>query len=551
MLQSLKLKITRRFLIYLNLLLFLFLFFPFFFLFNYLEKIFTEQIKKQALTVYHQIVLTRKWIADHGGIFVEKLPWVEENPYLKKVGEITKIYTREGGVLIKENPALVTRQLSELARENKLYWFKITSQKYINPANAPDQLEKEALVIFEKNKNLEEFTKIVSIEGQLFFRLIKPLFTEKPCLRCHAHQGYKEGDIRGAISIFVPFEETYKKIVSYKFYTLLSFVIFWLVLNLMVLAISNKFIFNPLYCIINLLSKLRYLYGSASNPKATKSEIIVPNEWSILLDSINNFLKEINYYQDQMELKIKQATQELETQTKLLQKLLDHKSFLLSNMAHEIKTPLTSIKGSIDFIYHYFIGRKLASLSEADKERLEEFLMICQKNISRLIHLFNTLVDLEKHEANLLELDLQSFSIKNLIEEVLYSLKGLSDPKAIRFHLDVEENLKIVGDYEKLLVVISNLLSNAIKYSPPDGTIFIRAFRRNSFIRVEIQDQGEGITSEEAEKIFVKFYKKGEKGFGLGLTIAKAYVEAHEGTIGTIPCDRGACFYFEIPQKDL
>lgn len=548
MLQSLKLKITRRFILYLNLLLLLNLFFPFFFLFHYLEKIFTEQVRKQALAVYHQIVLTRKWIADHGGIFVEKLPWVEENPYLKQLGIKTKLYTREGSILIKENPALVTRQLSELARENNLYWFKITSLKYINPYNKPDALEEAALLEFEKNSQKDEYAKIVKIQGQLFYRLIKPLYTEKSCLKCHAYQGYREGDIRGAISIFIPFEETYKKISSYKILTLISFIVFWLSLNLMIMLISNKFIFNPLYCIVRLLNTLSYLYNPLKKEKKTQSNFPIPNEWSILIDGINQFLKEINYYQDQMEVKIKEATQELKIKTELLQNLLEHKKFILSNMAHEIKTPLTSIKGSIDFIYHYFIQRDLVDIPKQDKEKLKEFLGICQKNIDRLIHLFNMLIDLEKHEANLLELDLMVIPVKDLVEEVIYSLKGLSDPKEIHFHLDISEDLKVEGDYEKLFIVLSNLVSNAIKYSPTGGKIIVRAFPVADYIRFEVEDEGPGIDPDET-KIFEKFYKKSSTGFGLGLTIAKAYVEAHKGKIGFTPLNKGTLFYFEIPRN--
>lgn len=150
MLETLHLNITRKFLIYLNLLLFFLLLIPCLLLFKYLENIFFQQIKKQALTVYQQIIITRKWIADHGGIYVEKLPWVIENPYLKLVGEKTKLFTSDGKVLIKNNPAVVTRQLSELAKENNLYWFKLTSLKYLNPFNKPDETEKKALLLFEK-----------------------------------------------------------------------------------------------------------------------------------------------------------------------------------------------------------------------------------------------------------------------------------------------------------------------------------------------------------------------------------------------------------------
>lgn len=548
MFHSLRLKVTRRFLIYLNLLLILFLLVPFLVSFKYLEKIFIEQVRNQALTIYHQIILTRKWIADHGGIFVEKLPWVEENPYLLQIGERTKIITVDNTILIKQNPALVTRQLSELARENNLYWFKITSLKYINPHNKPDALEEVALKSFEKDQSLEEFTKITKVNNRYFYRYIRPLYTEASCLRCHGKQGYKEGDIRGAISIFIPFDETYKKIVNYKILIILIFTIFWLSLNIMILSITNKFIFNPLYCIIKLLRTLKHLYNPLQEAKSDKKEPFFKNEWALLFESINQFLKEINYYQEQIEIKIKEATEELKKKTEQLQKLLENKKFLISNMAHEIKTPLTSIKGSIDFLHHYFIIKNSGNLQEKDREKLKEFIEISQKNISRLINLFNYLIDLEKHEADLLELEYKRINVKALLEDIVHSLKGLSEPKEITFKVSVDDNIELDADVEKLYIILSNLISNAIHHSPQRGVVSIRVSRKEKMVRFEIEDQGDGI-KVDPNLLFEKFYKGRSNGFGLGLTIAKAYVEAHKGKIGAFNTEQGACFYFEIPEK--
>lgn len=546
MLKSLKLKITQRFVLYLNLLILFLLLIPLIYLLSYLEKVFLLQVKKQALTVYQQIIITRKWIAEHGGIYVEKLPWVEENPYLKKLGEKTKILTQEGKILIKENPALVTRQLSELARTNNLYWFKLTSIKYINPFNKPDKTEEEALKFFEMDKNQDEFSRIEKINHNYYFRLIKPLKTEKSCLRCHYLQGYKEGQIRGAISIFIPLEETFSRISYYKKIFLWLFFIFFLAINFSVIFLSNRFIFRPLYCVISLLNILKNLYGKGwKGPYESKKNIT--NEWQILVESINNFIREINFYQEKMEERIKEVTKALEEKNIALQGLLEKRKFLITHMAHEIKTPLTSIKGSLDFIRHY-LGLQKDKLNKKEYERLKEFLDISLKNLKRLIQLFSALIDLEKSEANLLELEITSFKLKELINEVIQSLKGLSLEMNLIFEVHVQDDLFVRADREKMGVILSNLLHNAIKFSPLHGIIKIFAYSLEERIRIEVEDQGKGLSEVEVDKVFEKFYKGESTGFGLGLAIAKAYVEAHGGTIGALSRPKGSLFYIEIPH---
>jgi len=103
-------------------------------------------VDQQAKALFRQVVLTRKWIADHGGVFVEKVPWKEASPYLDE----PEITDRSGRTYLKQTPAMVTKELSNYARERGMYWFHITSLKLINPDNAPDTFEKASLVSFEK-----------------------------------------------------------------------------------------------------------------------------------------------------------------------------------------------------------------------------------------------------------------------------------------------------------------------------------------------------------------------------------------------------------------
>jgi len=220
---------------------------------------------------------------------------------------------------------------------------------------------------------------------------------------------------------------------------------------------------------------------------------------------------------------------------------------LITNMAHELKTPLTSVKRSIDYLKRQLEIKK-DLFEKGDFERLREFLEISQKNVKRLIELFNVLIDLEKAEANLLELEITSFNLKELVEEVIEYLKGFALSKGLVFKINIREDLYLFADREKLAIVLSNLIHNAIKFSPEGGEITISAYEKEDKIRVEVEDQGKGITEEEVERLFERFYKRDFRGTGLGLAIAKAYVEAHGGKIGAIARERGSLFYFEIPQ---
>ena len=152
---------------------------------------------------FQQIVLTRRWIAQHGGVYVLKGPDVEPNPYLYRIpGLKVDITDDEGQVYTLRNPALVTRELSELAEQQGIFKFHITSLKLINPNNAPDAFETEALNAFEAGE-----TEVWQSEGtgeQRQFRYMAPLYVESACLRCHGFQGYKIGQVRGGISVSVP-----------------------------------------------------------------------------------------------------------------------------------------------------------------------------------------------------------------------------------------------------------------------------------------------------------------------------------------------------------
>ena len=168
------------------------------------------QLKQSILTVartsaeisYNKDLIYRRWVSKQGGVYVPVSEMTPANPYLKVPNRDIK--TPHGLLLTLVNPAYMTRQVNEMAMEMSGFQGHITSLNPIRPENRPDPWEKEALKIFDRGK--KETNSVQMLSGKEYFRFMRPFVTEKSCLKCHAVQGYKEGDIRGGISVSIPME---------------------------------------------------------------------------------------------------------------------------------------------------------------------------------------------------------------------------------------------------------------------------------------------------------------------------------------------------------
>jgi signal transduction histidine kinase len=160
--------------------------------------------ENEAQILFDSIVITRRWNARHGGVYVLKGPGEQSNPYLKN----SDITTKDGKVYTLKNPALMTREISFYSGKDIGFTFHITSLKLKNPNNRPDPWEEKALKLFEKG--LTKVTEVTQHVDSYFFRLMRPLMVEKACLVCHEDQGYKVGDIRGGISVTLPYDQIFK-----------------------------------------------------------------------------------------------------------------------------------------------------------------------------------------------------------------------------------------------------------------------------------------------------------------------------------------------------
>ncbi|MEI7896752.1 MAG: PAS domain S-box protein [bacterium] len=168
-----------------------------------------EIVKSSAINSYNKDLIYRLWATMHGGVYVPVTDKTPPNPLLSNLPE-RDISTPSGKKLTLVNPAYMTRQVNELGNQQFGLEGHITSLKPLRPANAPDGWERKVLLAFEQG--LSQSASLEMIRGKEYFRFMKPFIVEQGCLKCHSKQGYKLGDIRGGISVSVPWEPVKKQL---------------------------------------------------------------------------------------------------------------------------------------------------------------------------------------------------------------------------------------------------------------------------------------------------------------------------------------------------
>ncbi len=218
-----------------------------------------------------------------------------------------------------------------------------------------------------------------------------------------------------------------------------------------------------------------------------------------------------------------------------------------SMVSHELRTPLTSIKGYVDLLQSGATG-------EVSPEQ-REFLDIIKTNTDRLVKLINDLLDLSRIDAGRLDLHLQAVDITLLARQVVNTLRPLINDKQQHVTLDLAPNTPPVwADNDRVVQILTNLISNAHKYTPNGGTIAITIRPVNDHVRVDVQDNGIGISPEDQPHLFSRFFRAKNRvtqqspGTGLGLAITRSLVEMQGGEIfvTSIP-NQGSTFSFTLP----
>ena len=171
-----------------------------------------DSARQQASSYIDLIVDARTWNAGHGGVWVIKGSTAATNPYLSSLGVEPDTSTVSGTQFTLRNPALMTNEISKIASQSGSVRFRLTSLKLVNPDNAPDEWEKQTLKRFETDRSDISITQR-DASGHVL-RMMRPLIVENSCLRCHSDQGYKQGDVRGAISLTLPLAKIDRSLAS-------------------------------------------------------------------------------------------------------------------------------------------------------------------------------------------------------------------------------------------------------------------------------------------------------------------------------------------------
>jgi signal transduction histidine kinase len=224
-----------------------------------------------------------------------------------------------------------------------------------------------------------------------------------------------------------------------------------------------------------------------------------------------------------------------------------HKSEFLANMSHELRTPLNAIIGFSDVLLTGSYG----TLNQKQQDYLQDVLTSGQ----HLLSLINDILDLSKVEAGRMELEIGTFSLRQALQSGVTIVRERASLHGIMLSLTCDEGLETIeGDARKIRQVIFNLLSNAVKFTPDGGNIEVRARALDGEARVSVRDTGLGIAPEEQVRLFEEFHQtasaRGQEGTGLGLSLAKKFVELHGGRIWVESAlGKGSTFTFTLPTR--
>ena len=220
----------------------------------------------------------------------------------------------------------------------------------------------------------------------------------------------------------------------------------------------------------------------------------------------------------------------------------------VSVVSHELRTPLTAIRGALGLI--------LGGATGEAPPKMNELIRIADDNTQRLLHIINDILDIDKIESGVIEYVFDNIPVMELVDKAVTNNSSYAQQYDVS--LKVIERLDeacINADSNRLMQVLDNLVSNAVKFSPKGESVELSVTRHDGNIRISVSDHGPGIPDDFHDKLFDKFTQadfsntRGTSGAGLGLHIAKAVIEHHDGQIDFQTEENvGTTFFFDLPE---
>jgi two-component system NtrC family sensor kinase len=478
------------------------------------EAMILKQAEQQARMLYKQILLTRQWASDHNGLFILEQKGVEPNPYL----DLPALTDGQGRTFYLRNPAMITRELSQYAKKDGLGFFRVTSLNPINPGNRPDPFEYEALQAFDRGA--EEIIDVdITDEGKTV-RFIAPLKVTYSCLGCHATHGYKEGDIRGGLSITIPINWA-ESLIRENIHSLT-----------LIGVLSVLFVTVALFSMFELLimHRVRKLSSAMDAfPEELPDKHIVPSVFRDELDVVNeNFV----LFCDRLK-KSQEDLLKARNRAHLSEKMASL-GILTAGIAHEVNNPLGGMLNCV----------KIMRENPGDRELVDRYLPLLDKGLRQIELIMRQLLNFGRTEPlQIRRVDLTSL-INECVELLSFKLKKIT----------VETRLEVSRDYlldaEALKQIIINIGLNAIQAMRDGGVITIVCREIENDLVITFRDTGIGIPEQNLAHIFDPFFttKDVGEGTGLGLAVTYSLVQRMHGNITVESVEgEGTVFTVTIP----
>jgi signal transduction histidine kinase len=449
-----------------------------------------KMVIQEAIAHFDNMVIARRWNAGYGGVYVKQQEGMKPNRYLKN----NHILSSDNEMLIKINPAWMTRQISELSNEKSDYYYHITSLKPINPGNAPDPFEIEALNFFERQRD-EKYYHRFTETGQ--FNFMGALVTERPCLKCHRKQGYKVGDIRGGIRVSLPLELYREEVELIQHKRNLLMVLLPLI-ALLIIGLFIKYSFTL---------------------KQTRERMIMSEKMASLGGLVAGMAHEIN---TPVGIGIGSASQ-------------------LTEMTKNLKSAYQQEEVSEEEFEKYLQDAvELGELTESNLKRAAE-----------LVRSFKQVAVDQSIEEQ------RAFQLKEYIDEVLLSLKNQLKRGRISVVVDCPADLVFTSYPGAFSQIITNLIINSITHGfepGGEGKIRIEAGIEDDLLQFIYSDNGKGIAKQHLSKIFDPFFTTNRQGGSTGLGMQIIYNLVTEKLNGDISCEsepgEGVRFTILAPVSD-